>query len=132
MSIWPDGRRFAFTVFDDPDAQTLETGGPVYALLADLGFRTTKAVWPIRGTGTPSDRGLTCADDAYRRWVEDLQSRGFEIGLHNGTLAIFIAVEVLGSVTFSVPAAVYSLVMLPLAALWGMYVTRRVRRPVTA
>ena len=55
----------------------------------------------------------------------------FEIGLHNGTLAIFIAVEVLGSVTFSVPAAVYSLVMLPLAALWGMYVTRRVRRPVT-
>ncbi len=56
----------------------------------------------------------------------------FEIGLHNGTLAIFIAVEVLGSVTFSVPAAVYSLVMLPLAALWGMYVTRRVRRPVTA
>ena len=56
----------------------------------------------------------------------------FEIGLHNGTLAIFIAVEVLGSVTFSVPAAVYSLVMLPMAALWGMYVTRRVRRPVTA
>jgi BASS family bile acid:Na+ symporter len=55
----------------------------------------------------------------------------FEIGLHNGTLAIFIAVEVLGSVTFSVPAAVYSLVMLPLAALWGTYVTRRVRRPVT-
>ena len=55
----------------------------------------------------------------------------FEIGLHNGTLAIYIAVEVLGSVTFSVPAAVYSLVMLPLAALWGMYVTRRVRRPVT-
>ena len=55
----------------------------------------------------------------------------FEIGLHNGTLAIFIAVEVLGSVTFSVPAAVSSLVMLPLAALWGTYVTRRVGRPVT-
>jgi len=55
----------------------------------------------------------------------------FEIGLHNGTLAIFIAVEVLGSVTFSVPAAVYSLVMLPLAALWGTYVTRRVGRPLT-
>ena len=33
--------------------------------------------------------------------------------------------------TFSFLAAVYSLVMLPLAALWGMYVTRRVRRPVT-
>ena len=56
----------------------------------------------------------------------------FEIGLHNGTLAIYIAVEVLGSVTFSVPAAVYSLAMLPLAALRGMFVTRRARRPVTA
>jgi len=55
----------------------------------------------------------------------------FEIGLHNGTLAIFIAVEVLGSVTSSVPAAVYSLLMLPLAALWGMFVTRRVVRPAT-
>jgi BASS family bile acid:Na+ symporter len=55
----------------------------------------------------------------------------FEIGLHNGTLAIYIAVEVLGSVTFSVPAAVYSLVMVPLAALWGTYVTRRVRRPIS-
>jgi hypothetical protein len=82
---WPGGRRFAFTVFDDPDAQTLETGVPVYSLLADLGFRTTKAVWPIRGSGTPSDRGLTCADDDHRRWVESLQARGFEIGLHNAT-----------------------------------------------
>ena len=35
---WPHGRRFAFTVFDDPDAQTVESGRPVYALLADLGI----------------------------------------------------------------------------------------------
>jgi hypothetical protein len=82
---WPDGRRFAFTVFDDPDAQTVETGGPVYALLADLGFRTTKAVWPIRGDGTPSDRGQTCAEDDYRKWTEELQAQGFEIGYHNAT-----------------------------------------------
>ena len=82
---WPDGRRFAFTVFDDPDAQTLASGRPVYALLADLGFRTTKAVWPIRGTGTPSDRGETCAEDHYRKWVEELQAQGFEIGYHNAT-----------------------------------------------
>jgi hypothetical protein len=82
---WPDGRRFAFTVFDDPDAQTLETGRPVYDLLTDLGFRTTKAIWPIRGDGTPSDRGRTCADEDYRKWVEALQFRGFEIGYHNAT-----------------------------------------------
>lgn len=55
-----------------------------------------------------------------------------EIGVHNGTLAIFIALEVLDAVTISVPAAVYSLMMFPLAALWGSYVARRVRRPVAA
>ncbi len=55
-----------------------------------------------------------------------------EIGVHNGTLAIFIAVEVLESVTISVPAAVYSLLMFPLAAIWGWFVSRRVRRPLAA
>ncbi len=55
-----------------------------------------------------------------------------EIGVHNGTLAIFIALEVLESVTISIPAAVYSLVMFPLAAIWGSFVSRRVRRPVAA
>ena len=82
---WPEGRRFAFTVFDDPDAQTLPTGRPVYDLLHDLGLRTTKAVWPIRGDGTPSDRGETCAEDEYRKWAEELQAQGFEIGFHNAT-----------------------------------------------
>ena len=55
-----------------------------------------------------------------------------EIGVHNGTLAIFIAIEVLEAVTISVPAAVYSLLMFPMAALWGAFVSRRVRRPVAA
>jgi bile acid:Na+ symporter, BASS family len=55
-----------------------------------------------------------------------------EIGVHNGTLAIFIALEVLESVTISIPAAVYSLLMFPLAAIWGSIVSRRLRRPVTA
>ena len=49
-----------------------------------------------------------------------------EVGVHNGTLAIFVAVEVLDSVEVSVPAAVYSIVMFILAALWGTWVSRRV------
>ena len=32
---WPQGKRFAFTVFDDPDSQTLEAGRAVYSFLAD-------------------------------------------------------------------------------------------------
>jgi BASS family bile acid:Na+ symporter len=57
-----------------------------------------------------------------------------EIGVHNGTLAIFVAVEVLDSTEISVPAAVYSLLMFPLAALWGAFVSRRVaaREPAPA
>ena len=50
----------------------------------------------------------------------------FEIGVHNGTLAIFVAVEILDNVEISVPAAVYSVVMFILAALWGTFISRRV------
>ncbi|CUR56490.1 BASS family bile acid:sodium (Na+) symporter [metagenome] len=49
-----------------------------------------------------------------------------EVGVHNATLAIFVAVEVLDEVEISVPAAVYSLVMFLFAALWGAWVSRRV------
>ena len=82
---WPDRKRFAFTIFDDPDSQTLAVGRSVYAFLEDLGFRTTKAVWPIRGNGTPSDHGETCAEPEYRAWAQSLQARGFEIAYHNAT-----------------------------------------------
>jgi BASS family bile acid:Na+ symporter len=49
-----------------------------------------------------------------------------EVGVHNATLAIFVAVEVLDEVEISVPAAVYSLIMFLFAALWGSWVSRRV------
>lgn len=51
-----------------------------------------------------------------------------EIGVHNGTLAIFVAVEVLDSTEISVPAAVYSIVMFVLAAAWGLALTRYFNR----
>lgn len=47
-----------------------------------------------------------------------------EIGVHNSTLAIFIAVSVLESVRVSVPAAVYSLIMFLFATVWGLVITR--------
>ncbi|KQY63569.1 MULTISPECIES: bile acid:sodium symporter family protein [unclassified Nocardioides] len=57
-----------------------------------------------------------------------------EIGVHNGTLAIFVAVEILESTEASVPAAVYSIVMFVLATLWGLTLVRLLRRdePVSA
>lgn len=50
-----------------------------------------------------------------------------EIGVHNATLAIYVAVEVLASTRISVPAAVYSVFMFVFAALWGAAISRRSR-----
>ena len=82
---WPEGKRFAFTIFDDPDSQTLEAGREVYAFLRDCGLRTTKAVWPIRGNGISSDNGITCDEPGSVPWLQGLQEVGFEIGYHNAT-----------------------------------------------
>jgi BASS family bile acid:Na+ symporter len=48
-----------------------------------------------------------------------------EIGIHNGTLAIFIALNVLGSAAISVPAAIYSLMMFVTAAVFAFAVAGR-------
>lgn len=49
---------------------------------------------------------------------------GMEIGIHNGTLAIYIALSVLGNSTMSVPPALYSLLMFFTAAIFGFWVSR--------
>lgn len=82
---WPDGKSFAFTVFDDTDRETIENAPPVYDFLADLGFRTTKSVWPIKGSEDPLVGGATCEDADYLEWVLKLKDLGFEIALHNVT-----------------------------------------------
>ncbi|MDQ2944803.1 MAG: hypothetical protein M3Y27_02470 [Acidobacteriota bacterium] len=82
---WPAGKRFGFTIFDDPDSQTWEAGREVYALLRDLGFRTTKGLWPMGPIRTPSDHGLTCAHPGYSAWIRSLVQSGFEAGYHNAT-----------------------------------------------
>lgn len=82
---WPDGRDFAFTIFDDTDSATLELVRPVYDVLDGLGLRTTKSVWPLRGEGSPDFSGSTCADPEYLAWTLGLQAKGFEIGYHGAT-----------------------------------------------
>jgi BASS family bile acid:Na+ symporter len=53
---------------------------------------------------------------------------GMEIGIHNGTLAIFIALNVLGNSLMSIPAAIYSLIMFITAALFGVWINRKVKQ----
>jgi len=83
---WPEGKKFAFTVFDDSDHATLENVKDIYSFFTDCGFRTTKSVWPVAGRENPQPwlGGATCADAGYLAWVKHLQASGFEIGFHNG------------------------------------------------
>lgn len=48
-----------------------------------------------------------------------------EIGIHNGTLAIYIALNVLENATMSIPAAIYSLLMFFTAGAFAWWMTRR-------
>lgn len=48
----------------------------------------------------------------------------FEIGIHNSTLAIFIALSVLGNLQLALPAAIYSVSMYLTATLFGLLVLR--------
>lgn len=50
---------------------------------------------------------------------------GMEIGIHNGTLAIYIALGILANSTMSVPPALYSLLMFFTAAVFGLLVNRK-------
>ncbi|MFY2764160.1 bile acid:sodium symporter family protein [Arenimonas sp. MALMAid1274] len=53
----------------------------------------------------------------------------FEIGIHNGTLAIFIAIEVLQRSQAAIAPAVYSLSMYLTAALFALWLLRRRQAP---
>lgn len=50
---------------------------------------------------------------------------GMEIGIHNGTLAIYIALNALNNSTMGIPPAIYSLIMFFTAAVFGYLVNLR-------
>lgn len=56
---------------------------------------------------------------------------GMEIGIHNGTLAIAVALSpaLLNNPTMAIPAAIYSLIMFVTAAVFGWLVSRRAPPP---
>jgi BASS family bile acid:Na+ symporter len=51
---------------------------------------------------------------------------GMEIGIHNGTMAIFIATTVLNNSVMSIPPAIYSLIMFITAGLFGYLVNNKI------
>jgi len=79
---WPEGKKFAFTIFDDTDNSTVENTKPVYDLLGQIGIRITKSVWPLRSDPDDPTAGESLQDEAYLDFILGLQEAGFEIGYH--------------------------------------------------
>lgn len=92
---WPNDREFAFTIVDDTDNATLENVGPVYGLLNSLGIKTTKTVWVYPPKSEDPFTGASLQDKAYLDWIRTLQSRGFEIALHNVASGTTLREEIL-------------------------------------
>jgi hypothetical protein len=82
-NFWPGGKKFAFTIFDDPDWCNCETRQMVYPFLDDLGFRTTRAVWPTDLSRPSRFGGETCSNPEYLADALRFQKKGFEIAYHN-------------------------------------------------
>lgn len=83
MGDFPGNKDFAFSIFDDTDGSTVANVAPIYRFLGDLGFRTTKSVWPLASVRAGLAGGSSLAEKDYRAFVVALQAEGFEIGLHN-------------------------------------------------
>ena len=80
---WPEGKTFAFTVFDDTDLSSPGNFEEVYAFLHNCGMRTTKSVWPLQSIERHPFRGSTCEDAVYLKSMLALLDKGFEISFHN-------------------------------------------------
>lgn len=87
-TAFPAGGQFAFTILDDTDDATVENVEPIYELLFELGFRTTKTAWPL---DCPEGSELyfaaeTLQDARYLAFIRGLAGRGFEIAFHGATM----------------------------------------------
>ena len=100
---YPSGAEFAFTILDDTDDTTVANGRPVYDILSDFGFRTTKTVWAL--DTSPENRGPyfageTLASPAYLEWVHELAANGFEIAFHNATMGSSLRADTIRALDF--------------------------------
>ncbi len=92
--------------------------------LADVGIATTLFCLASLGIGygLPLLAGVT---------EKQALASAFEVGIHNSTLAIAVALTVLDNDTLAVPAAVYGVLMFPLALGAGWLLSRSQRRART-
>lgn len=82
--IFPEGKKFAFTIFDDTDGATVKNVSPIYDLLKKLGIFTTKSVWVFssKNFNNSFSQTETLEDRSYLDFILSLKKNGFEIALH--------------------------------------------------
>jgi len=86
--VFPERKRFAFSILDDTDDATLKNVKPVYDALRDYGFRTTKTVWPL---DCPEGSRIFFAakplqKKPYLDFVHERAGDGYEIAFHGATM----------------------------------------------
>jgi hypothetical protein len=85
--IFPEGKDFIFSIFDDTDVATLDYIRPIYDELSRLDINTTKSVWPLSYSGKCDNSGShTLEHQKYAEYIVHLKERGFEIGLHGASM----------------------------------------------
>ncbi|MBL7860696.1 MAG: hypothetical protein JNJ65_05990 [Cyclobacteriaceae bacterium] len=91
--IWPEGKQFAFTIIDDTDNATLSNVKPVYDFLYSIGLKTTKTVWiyPPKDSYT----GDCLQDEEYKKFILELDNKGFEIASHGVGSGKFTRTEII-------------------------------------
>lgn len=75
MNEFPENKRFAFAIHDDTDLSTIENVGPIYRLLAELGMRTTKSVWPLGSVPDGWHAGASLQDPDYLSFILNFVTR---------------------------------------------------------
>lgn len=95
MTFIPEKYDFAFLVIDDTDCAELPMIEEIYDLLFKNGLRTNKTVWVYPPRDYPKNFGDSLSNPKYASWVRNLQSKGFEIGLHNVGSGKFTRDEIL-------------------------------------
>jgi hypothetical protein len=90
---YPNGAKAALTIFDDADLGNRKNLEPIYGLLHEFGFRTTRSTWIL-----PSRRSKNTGhfkDQDYLSWLKIIDRQGFEIALHNVGNGIYTRGEIL-------------------------------------
>ena len=77
--VWPNNKKFAFTIFDDTDRSNLEDSRLIYQYLNKLGFKTTRSVWIKQGNKGNNTEGVTCDEKSYLDWLLEIKNKGFDV-----------------------------------------------------